>query len=132
MNKQIKVPYEYTSGFFGTSKRYRWLPILVAENVDKKTFVPDYVPHSVSKDTYYKVERDCAKIWLEQFWSSPKNLDHKEIMGILTLLDTGVPDFVKHYGGNPRAILDSLNAHLELTDEESTAALIEALMSILS
>ena len=129
--KTIKVPYHYTSDYFDTTKKYRWLPIIVTSEVTAKNFVPDIVPHSVDKQTFYLLERDCATIWLRGISKEPRQISSKEAMGILTLFDVGVPFVVNKYGGDTASIVQSINLNEYLSDENS-AVFITALTDYLA
>lgn len=130
MAKVIKTPYRYESLYFGVTKAYRWLPVIVETQVTSKTFVPDIMPHSLSKDDFYKVEKDCARVWLKQLWDSPRAIYPREALGVLTLLDYGVPELVAQYGGDKKAIVNCINSNEWLSDDDS-AVFICAITNLL-
>lgn len=119
MSKKIKVPYEYSSQFFGNSKRFRWFEISVPDNVTYKTFIPDFVEHTATVAQILLAEKACARLWLSQWQKNPVPLSPSETMGLLTILDMGVAQVVATYGGDHSAYLNAVKSGETLSETES-------------
>lgn len=129
MSNTIKVPYEYESAYFGTVVRVRWLSVIVsAYTTTRHNFIPTMTPHSVSRNDFIMLECKCAKKWLKGYRGAP--VTAKEAMGILTILDWGLPELVAEYGGDKQSMLDSINTNSNL-DETSSFIFVTALTNAL-
>lgn len=123
MSKKIVVPYTYTSSYFGLSRHYPKLTIIVDEPMTAERFHPDYVPHRVTLPTLIKLERDCAKRWLRAVVREPRRISAREAVGLLTVINQDVVEFTDAAGGDRKSIADAINMQEDLSDEDSAVFL---------
>lgn len=127
MSKKIKVPYEYSSQFFGNRKRFRWFEVTVPDNITREIFLPDLVPHSATRAQVMSAERACAKMWIKKWLKEPRQLTYWHTYGLLSVMDMGVSDIVSAHGGDPQAYKKTLTEYEDLPDEESSILVAAAL-----
>lgn len=119
MSKKIKVPYEYESQFFGNRRKFRWFEVSVADHVKGKNFIAEFEPHSATLTQLLLAEKACARLWIKGWLQEPAPLTPRETMGLLTVLDMGVPEFVAAHGGDQGKLRETIKHGETLPEEES-------------